>query len=85
MSHKRRAALAVVKRVKGAPSFSQAPKFIGCPSFFTMPIATTLALAPYGVRFPPRQEPSKSANIYNSPSVPAARAKSYATGSITIM
>lgn len=40
------AAAAVVQSVNGAPSLSHPPKSIGQPSFFSMPIAATLADAP---------------------------------------
>ena len=85
MSHKRPAAAAVVRIVNGALIFKKPAKFTGCSSFFKMPIATTFAEAPKGVRFPPRQEPIKRANIKSSFGMPRPVARDPATGSITII
>ncbi len=66
IAQRRAAAAAVVRIVNGAEIFKKPGKVIGCPSFLRIPIATTFADAPNGVRFPPRQEPIKSANIKSS-------------------
>ncbi len=44
-------------RVKGTPIFMKSPKEVECPSFFRMPTAVMLALAPIGVMLPPSVAP----------------------------
>ena len=49
-------------RVKGTPIFMKSPKEVECPSFFRMPTAVMLALAPIGVMLPPRVAPESRPN-----------------------